>query len=412
MIKNLTIILPKILPIVRDQKNQDIKNNAAEYNLYFSNMIVPYSSEYDIQIGCEYGKNYGDRWCINEFPDEVTEFPLEVLVYGQYGELLAKKECKVEIYEKSFTEPPFSLLCIGDSMTHNGIYVTHMATKLYNIKTKGIRTFNGLIYYEGRGGWKLSDYFTRYADHWGISPFLFPEGVANYFGDISFFEMLKDTANHTYSYTGFPMEEPEVGQIYYRDGKLYQKGETDDTLYEEHPKFEFDFEKYIKRYQIGKVDAVSVLSGCNELQYTPYIEGEEIINSIISYMKQLMTSVWEYDSSIKIIINLPVLGADSYAWGSKLNCWSSVKQYNYHIQCLGQAILEEFEGMEHVFISPMLLTIDPVYGFSTQAAAANLYHPQLVTHHSNWVHPNEFGYKQMGDALAGVVQKIRIAKRQ
>ena len=50
MIKNLTIILPKILPIVRDQKNQDIKNNAAEYNLYFSNMIVPYSSEYDTNL--------------------------------------------------------------------------------------------------------------------------------------------------------------------------------------------------------------------------------------------------------------------------------------------------------------------------------------------------------------------------
>jgi len=269
MIKELTIILPKVLPIVRDQKNQDIKNDFSEYNLYFSNMIYPYSEDYDIQIACEYGKNYGDRWCINEFPNDVTQFPLEISVYGNYGELLKTKSCTVELYEKSFNESPVSLLCIGDSMTHNGTYVTHVATKLYQVLTKGCRSFNGLIRHEGRGGWKLSDYFTRYEEQWGISPFLFPKGIDNYYGDVAFFEQIKHLDGNTYSYTGFSYETPSEGQCYYREGKLYQRGKKEDILFQENPEFEFHFGKYCKRYQIGKIDIVSLFSGCNELQYAP-----------------------------------------------------------------------------------------------------------------------------------------------
>jgi len=36
-----------------------------------------------------------------------------------------------------------------------------------------------------------------------------------------------------------------------------------------------------------------------------------------------------------------------------------------------------------------------------------MYTEKSDTHITNWVHPSENGYKQMGDALAGVVMSVR-----
>lgn len=49
----------------------------------------------------------------------------------------------------------------------------------------------------------------------------------------------------------------------------------------------------------------------------------------------------------------------------------------------------------------------PVNGFDSEGYRPNPYSANIERHHSNWVHPNLDGHRQIGDALACVVEKLR-----
>ena len=53
------------------------------------------------------------------------------------------------------------------------------------------------------------------------------------------------------------------------------------------------------------------------------------------------------------------------------------------------------------------MNLDPVFGFDKEPYKANRYADDFVMKHSNRVHPNASGYKQIGDALAAVIEVIR-----
>ena len=63
-------------------------------------------------------------------------------------------------------------------MTQSEIYLEHVAMKLKNLGFVGTRSFNGIVRHEGRGGWSSSNLpMEKTGDRWGMSPFLFPDGV-------------------------------------------------------------------------------------------------------------------------------------------------------------------------------------------------------------------------------------------
>ena len=110
----------------------------------------------------------------------------------------------------------------------------------------------------------------------------------------------------------------------------------------------------------------------------------------------MIEAIHKYNHKIKIIINLPICGGDQYSWGTQLGCKSSAKQYEYCIKMACSAITDLFDRRrnENIFVCPMLAVCDTVNGFQSDYIK------------SNWVHPSEIGYKQMGDALAGVIADI------
>ena len=63
------IILPEKNSVLRDVKNQSIYTDFEQYSIYYKNIIYPYSEEYDVQIECEFGKNLGNCWRLEEFND-------------------------------------------------------------------------------------------------------------------------------------------------------------------------------------------------------------------------------------------------------------------------------------------------------------------------------------------------------
>lgn len=404
--EKIMVLLPKELYILRDFENQDLITDREEYSIYYKNLIYPYKEEYDVQISCQYGMNLGELWRISSFPEGVKEFPLTVSVFGSYGELLAEASATVKLLSKSLKKD-IKLLCIGDSMTQVGQYIEQAADRVFGLKTLGLRSF-GSVRHEGRGGYRCDQYFAEYDNKKciGVSPFLFPKGVPaeKYYGCKQFYDTVRNGGNHKYWYRGFDDQPLIDGMLYYENGALINST-TGEIIPD--PVFEFSFEKYLKRYSIETPDVVSILFGANEFQLCSYKELPEQREKYLSYIDAMVSSVKAADSKIKVIVNLPVLGSDQYAWGMRLGCQSSVKQFEYCIKTVCEALIERYDSRqsEGIYICPMLLSCSPKTGFRSMASAENLYTDIMVTHSNNWVHPCEVGYRQMGTALAGVIEE-------
>lgn len=408
----IIIILPEKISILRDIKYQGICTDKEEYSIYYENIIYPYSEEYDIQVECRFGKNFGNCWRMDEFSDDMGIFDFTLKIYRPFGELIASKSCRIEIFEKKKCKP-ITLLCIGDSMTRDEIYIAQAVNKSGDINTVGLRNISHNVNHEGRGGWTCGAYFERYEDDgWGFSPFLFPIGIegAKYYGSKSFYErMINQKTCTDYSHCGTKVTHIKDGMLCCDNNMLYRYSRGSFIETEQNPVFEFSFAKYIERYELETPDVVSILFGANEFQTCSYAILKNELSVFLSNLKRMVNSIHEYDSRIKVIVNLPICGGGQYSWGMAMGCTSSAKQYNYCIKMAGKAILEEFDGRreENIFVCPMIAVCDPYAGFPWDRIKSNMYSERFKTHITNWVHPSEAGYKQMGDALAGVMADIR-----
>ncbi len=399
------IILPETVHILREKTNQDIAPLREEYSIYYKNILFPYSEEYDVKIDCAYGKNLGTCWRLDSFGEE-NDFPLRIRIY-LHAELLADKTVHIHLTER--TEKRASLLCIGDSMTRGEEYVFQAAWKSENTDTVGTRSLR-YARHEGRGGWRIQFYLERFYDGNGdVSPFLFPKAVAakDYYGSYEFMQRLRETPNQ-YVTSGYQYTPIAEGMYTMKDGALCKFKNGEFTVVDENPEFEFNFEKYLEKNGFARPDIVTFLFGANELQTVAYEDTHTEIAAMMARYETIIESIKK--DNTKIVINLPVCGADQYCWGTGCGCRGTVKQYDYNIKMLSKAIIEKYAGREDegFYICPMLAVCDPYVGFADTVTVENQYTEHKSRHLANWVHPNSnVGYKQMGDALAGVVCRIK-----
>ena len=413
MMNSVEIILPERIPILREQPKQDIKVKNEEFSLYFKNFIFPIYPWQDIIVDCKYGKNLGFCWRICEYPADVDEFNLTIKIINEYGECVAEKKTVIELYDQNMTEP-FNILCVGDSMTHHTTYVSHMQNRLKNVFTRGVRSFDGHVFHEGRAGWSYRTYFAknslkvgeRGACSW-VSPFLFPKGVEaeNYYGDMEFYEASQEENRSTCCFNGFECKAIEEGQVYHDKGKLYQYGMKEAIV--DVVEWEFSFKKYLLKNKIADLNAVSILLGANDLFPFGYEETEKGIKQYVENAKRFVAAVKEADEGIDVIINLPVCGSEQVAWGEIYGCLGTEKSYSYKIRMASKELIETFDKQEGIYICPMLCCFDTEHNFDKSTSRANLYCNEQIERKNDGIHPNDNGYRQMGDALAGMVEKLR-----
>lgn len=401
------ILLPQTLYVLRDKPHQTIKTDSEEYNIYFANVIHPLLPGDDVVVNCAYGRNYGDRWCITEFPYDVDAFPLEIVVYDAWGRRRGEKSLTVRLQNKKRPETPLRVLCFGDSMTRSQLYMEHIAMKLYNVRFVGTRSYNGTIRHEGRGGWS----FDTYLQNAEQSPFLFPQGAegSTYAGSEAFWQTVADPQHDSYSFDGFDPHTIAVGETFLREGKLMQRTADGDVCVEEAPTLAFDFPKYITRHPACTPDVISILMGANDQQSCSYEDAEAKTAHFMENLSTVLCSIRRWSPTVPVVLNLPIPGADQYSWGKQLGCAHGAGRYNHAIRSFCEAILQEYDGKEAqgIYISPMSAVLDPVYGFPRETHKANRYSTVEVEASANWVHPSGVGYRQMGDALAGVLEALR-----
>ncbi len=411
--KKTEIILPKRIAVLREQPNQDIKVKNEELSLYFNNFIHPMYPWQDIVVECEYGRNMGHCWRINEYPQDISEFDLTIKVYDEEGILVTEKKTVIELFDQEMKKP-FKIVCVGDSLTHHMIYVSHMQNRLKKVISCGTRSYDGHNFGEGRGGWQYKHYFEKHslkkgergATNW-VSPFLFPKGIEGkeYFGDMEYYEASQEENRSTCCFNGFEFAEIKEGQFYHKHGKLYKYGVKEPV--QESVQWEFSFKKYLEKNDITNLNAVSLLFGANDIAPYEYEITKEAVNRYIDNTKRFIKEVKATDESIDVIINLPVLGSDQSAFGKVLGCSGTYKAHAHNMREGAKALLKEFEGVEGVYICPMLHVLDTENGFDKARIRANLYNDNQIIIKNDGVHPNANGYRQMGDALAAVVEKLR-----
>jgi len=410
------IILPKRIAVLRELPNQDIRVKHEEFHLYYENFIYPLYPWHNIVIDCKYGSNFTRCWKLSQYPSDVDEFPLTVKVYDEDGQLEASAETVIELYDKDVTEP-FKLLCVGDSMTHRMVYPAHLQNKLKNVFTCGTMTADGHVFSEGRGGWTLERYLNVHAlaegergpTQW-VSPFLFPKSISGkaYFGDMEFYKASREPNRSTYCFADAIVPDPEDGQYYHQHGKLYA---SDGTLVSETVEWEFNFRKYLAKNDIQNLNAVSLFFGANDMYpWGHYEDIPRLLEQFIGNMKFFIQKIKEADPKIDVIINLPLPSSSQDAFATRYGCQMTDKEYRASMRAASKAILQEFEGKDGISICPMSHVIDTVSGFDSAAMRESLYCDKQYTIAADPVHPNVTGYRQIGDALAGAVEKLRHKK--
>ena len=411
------IVLPETIYINKMIKNQKIHSFSEEYTVYFKNIIQPYNPMWNIQVKCDYGQNLGEMWRIANFEEDINSFDFEIFVYDEYCEFLVSKKCKIVMVDRKLQHDETNLLAIGNSMTFAEEYLQQVQTKLVNVKTQGTRSVNKTMYYEGRGGWTCPQYFGMIGKKDEMSPFLFPKDVDGelYYGCMEFMEELKTENSSSYPLIGFSYEPIREGMYFLENKKLYIWKNGKGELIDENPEFEFDFDKYMKRYNLKNIDIVSILVGTNDLKPQKcepenfVSQTEELIKGYMEYLRRFVENIHYADRDIKIIINPPLHGGEQYTFGKREGCGCGAKVYRHIIMRAAERIIEEFDNRqdENIFVCPMMATIDPEYGWNHNYVRANLYSDHHRRVQTDGIHPNHAGYCQIGDALASVVEYIR-----
>jgi hypothetical protein len=245
-----------------------------QLNIYFENIIPYYPEGSYVDIECSYGRHYKDFWRLetggakNDYGDiPVEPFPLTINLRYFNGKIIASATTMIQLISKIICKET-TVMCIGDSMTRAAGYVRHIQQILPNLNIIGTRTYDGLLYTEGRGGWRtVGEYGYATCE---TSPFVFPKDIAGdkYFGNCDFWKKVLFEDPEGYDYMGFQkIAHDEKGNKIYDKNGLPVKPKEGDAVYKPSapdggrllmwedaswktmsraPMWEFNFAKYMK----------------------------------------------------------------------------------------------------------------------------------------------------------------------
>jgi hypothetical protein len=141
-----------------------------ETNVYFDNIcLVVNPRNYVFDVTCSKGTQQAERWSFNPTHEDVGEHELAVEVFDRTNRVLARAESSVRVVPPDAgASRTVSLLCIGDSLTANGVYPGHVASLCAQpgnprLSLTGSNRRGGSAH-EGYGGWTAHRFATLYSD--------------------------------------------------------------------------------------------------------------------------------------------------------------------------------------------------------------------------------------------------------
>ena len=342
-----------------------------ECNLYFENTVLvinPAALAFDVT--CARGAQERERWTYTPAAGDVGEYPLTLTVYGEGNRLLATASTKVRVVDPA-AGGALSVLIIGDSLTNASIYPLQVLEnsdadeklEVTLIGTNIPRKDNPRLRHEGYGGWTAVRFVSHYdAEAWkdgrrAGSPFMF------------------------------------MGE----DGKPV-----------------FDYARYCREQNEGGApDVATILLGCNDTFGATEETQADVIAACMANMEILVNAIRAFgpNTAIGILLPAPPAGTQD-AFGANYACNQTRWQYRRNQHRLVRAMIERYGGREAegIAVLPSNAVVDPIYGFPSRTVKANARSSVEVVRLNNGVHPNECGYRQIGDALYGWLKALAAAR--
>lgn len=276
----------------------------------------------------QYSSTSKDAFVFKSSQEGVTELKWELY---DHNELVAIEN--INILTSKIRTTPIKGLVIGDStiITNGSGYVTERIVENLGENVELVGSMGkGKNKFEGRGGWSAATYRT--------------DGI--YLGNKN------------------PFYNPNIK--------------------------DFDFAYYMKNQEYNDLDFVIINLGINDVfNYKSNIALENDLDKIITNFDHLITSIREYDSNIKIGLNLSIPPSNDQEmftkeFGNNLS-QSRVKENNF---LWVQKLLDYYGGSEEVDLVPVFMVVDTVNNFESSA------------------HPNQDGYNQIGDQITSYLNSI------
>ncbi|MDF2668993.1 MAG: hypothetical protein K0R67_1299 [Paenibacillus sp.] len=164
-IKPYELLLPPLVPALVGK----------EINIYFDNLIWGTAKRYEFEISTGLGRHENERWTAT--PTEAGDYPFTLDLYDELGNKLSTAQTLIRVTDATnpqHADVTRNVIFIGDSTTGAGHYTAELLRLFANdpmsLKLLGTRG-EGLNVHEGRGGWRVDQYYESEE-----SPFLF-DGV-------------------------------------------------------------------------------------------------------------------------------------------------------------------------------------------------------------------------------------------
>lgn len=338
---DLQLTLPPVLYATPD----------VEMSIYHDNIVLTEKPEtFNFEFQCPLGKNEARRWTVKPMDKDVGDHPVEITVKDQTGRTVESGRLTLHISPRKAGEgKSLRLLIVGDSLTHASIYPNEIAKMLArpgNPKWSLIGTHKPgsalpEVSHEGYGGWKWVDFLTKFDPK--------PAGV---------------TA-----------------------GPLARKSTSPFIFADEAQKPVFDLPRYFRENSDSQPpDIVTFLLGINDCFAANPDSPDVKITEVLANAEKLIAEFRKAAPKALLAIGLTT-PPNARQSGFTANYKDKYPRWGWkRIQHrLVQRMLKQFSGREaeNIHLVPTELNLNPLDGYPV----------------NNGVHPNPFGYAQIGHSF-------------
>jgi lysophospholipase L1-like esterase len=338
-----------------------------EVNIYFDNVVLAaVPGQYLFDVTCEKGMQHEKRWFWTP-GDEPGDYPLQIEVRDWNDNVLATAGTVIRVIDRECPgHKPFTLLCIGDSLTAASVYPGELLN-LFSPEGNPLVTLMGTqhkegfpaaVRHEGYSGWRYES-FTR---KWE------PEAA--------------------------PDAEPNM--------------RSSPFLFLENGEPVLSFERYLNEKQGGvRPDFITLFLGINDLFLATEKQRESAVETVIESAKALVASIRRAAPAAIIGIVTPTppsVSQDSFGEtnGNMQTRWAYRKNLLAGLLGLMQAFGER--EAENIHLVPAYVNLDCENNFPVVERQINARNAQPVIVCNNEVHPSVPGYHQIADSIYGWIK--------
>ncbi len=378
---------------------------------------------YNWRVECEKGAIFERKYSYTPECGDRGEYPMVMSLEDDDGTVLDRKETVLRVHAvpaspaaPAAPPKPVGILCVGDSLTSGGVWVSELARRLTGtggapagLTLPGIRFYGGVpadrgVFHEGYGGWTFESFNTDYdsARFWYVQSaqtLSILDQHASYRDSRGGLWRVETPGRESklVHMGGAPVCQPE-GRLIWESGGTGE-ARTLDILgarrasgnpFWDEARGSVDFGTWGKRVGADTVDLACVLLGWNST-LTPRERYQDSVRTFLANLRRA------YPDCRVILMGLQVPSIDGF--GQSYGCmWNFMDKLRYVFEM--DERYAEIAAADPLTVSASLAgQFDTEYNMPRGVFPANVRNPRPVERDVNCVHPAKEGYLQIADAF-------------